>query len=83
SKERILEVYLNVIETGDGIYGAEAATQVFYRKPASSLSKQEAALLIAVLPNPLRWSPAKPTRYIYFKQKLILRNMNNLGKLNF
>lgn len=83
SKNRILEVYLNVIEMGDGIYGAEAACKNYYSKPATKLSKAEAALIIAVLPNPRKWSPAKPTRYIYHKQYLILRNMRNLGKINF
>lgn len=82
-KKRILEVYLNVIETGNGIYGAEAAAQNFYNKSAVSLSRQQAALLIAVLPNPLRWSPAKPNAYIYYKQNLILRNMRSLGNLPF
>lgn len=82
-KERILEVYLNVIETGDGIYGAQAATQKYFHKSAKSLSRQQAALLIAVLPNPLRWSPVKPGSYIYYKQGLILRNMRRLGKLPF
>lgn len=82
-KERILEVYLNVIEMGDGVYGAEAATQKYFGKSAQSMSKSQAALIIAVLPNPLRWSPARPTRYIYYKQGLILRNMRNLGKLPF
>jgi len=82
-KERILEVYLNVIETGDGIYGAEAASQKYYHKSAKSLSNQQAALLVAVLPNPLLWSPAKPTSYIYYKEALILRNMRRLGKLPF
>lgn len=82
-KERILEVYLNVIETGDGIYGVEAASQKYYYKSAKSLSKQQAALLVAVLPNPLRWSPVKPTSYIYYKEGLILRNMSRLGKLPF
>ena len=81
-KERILEVYLNVIETGDGIYGADAATRLYYGKSAESLTKRHAALLIAVLPNPLRWSPAKPTRYIYYKQRLILANMRVLGNLS-
>lgn len=81
-KERILEVYLNVIETGDGIYGADAATRLYYGKSAESLTKRQAALLIAVLPNPLRWSPAKPTRYINYKQRLILANMRVLGKLD-
>lgn len=83
SKERILEVYLNVIEMGDGIYGAEAATQNYYKKSSESLLKGEAALIAAVLPNPRRWSPAKPTAYIYRKQRLILYNMRNLGKLPF
>lgn len=81
-KERILEVYLNVIETGDGIYGADAASRLYYGKSAESLTKRQAALLIAVLPNPRRWSPAKPTRYIYYKQGLILRNMRSLGNLS-
>jgi len=80
SKERILEVYINVIETGDGIYGAEAASQTFFKKPAVRQSKAEASLLIAILPNPLRWSPAKPTRYIRYRQHLILHNMERLGK---
>ncbi len=83
SKERILEVYLNVIETGDGLYGAEAASWNYYGKSAASMTKQQAALLVAVLPNPRRWSPAKPTSYIYYKQNLILRNMRRLGKLSF
>lgn len=83
SKERILEVYLNCIEMGDGIYGAEAATLEYYGKPATSLTKRQAALLIAVLPNPLKWSPAKPTKYIYYKQTLILRNMRVIKKLRF
>ncbi|MGK6351684.1 monofunctional biosynthetic peptidoglycan transglycosylase [Parapedobacter sp. DT-150] len=73
SKKRILEVYLNVIETGDGLYGAEAATQYYYGKSAQSLTRRQAALLIAVLPNPRRWSPAKPTAYISRKANTIAR----------
>lgn len=82
SKQRILEVYLNVVETGDGVYGVDAAAHKYFGKSASELSKGEAALIIAVLPNPLRWSPAKPTSYIYHRQSLILTNMRRLGKLN-
>lgn len=82
-KERILEVYLNVIEMGDGIYGAEAATQKYFGKSAHSMTKSQAALIIAVLPNPLRWNPSRPTRFVYYKQGLILRNMKNLEKLPF
>ncbi|MBK1440851.1 monofunctional biosynthetic peptidoglycan transglycosylase [Parapedobacter sp. ISTM3] len=76
SKKRILEVYLNVIETGDGLYGAEAATQHYYGKSAHSLTKRQAALLVAVLPNPRRWSPAKPTAYINRKANAIVRYMS-------
>ncbi len=78
SKKRIMEVYLNVIETGDGMYGAEAAARNYFHKPAAELTKGEAALLVSVLPNPRRWSPAKPTGYIYRKQGIILRNMRRL-----
>ena len=63
-KHRIMEVYLNVIEWGDGIYGADAAARRYFNKPASALTPQEAALLAAVLPNPREWSPARPTPYI-------------------
>ncbi|MBD3749275.1 MAG: monofunctional biosynthetic peptidoglycan transglycosylase [Sphingobacteriales bacterium] len=80
-KQRILEVYLNVIEMGDGVYGAESACQNYFHHSAHSLTKGEAALLIAVLPNPLKWSPAKPTAYIYHRQYLILRNIRNLERL--
>lgn len=64
SKERIMEVYLNVIEMGDGVYGAEAAAQTFFKKPSKKLSSRQAALIAAVLPNPRRWSPSHPTVYI-------------------
>ena len=83
SKERILEVYLNVIEMGDGIYGAEAAAQTYFKKPAAELTRQEAALIAAVLPNPLRWRPDQPTTYIRKRQSWILRNMRNLGEVKF
>jgi len=63
-KRRILEVYLNSIEWGEGIYGAEAAAQKYFGIPASRLTPRQAALMAAVLPNPRVWSPAKPTSYI-------------------
>ncbi|MBC7653102.1 MAG: monofunctional biosynthetic peptidoglycan transglycosylase [Oligoflexus sp.] len=81
SKKRILEVYLNVIEMGDGIYGAETASQTYFNKSAEKLTKAQAALIVAVLPNPRKWSPAKPTAFIYHKQYLILRNIKNLERL--
>lgn len=83
SKERILEVYLNVIEMGDGIYGAEAAAQAYYGKSCRKLSRSEAALIAACFPNPLRWNPNKATSYIKHRQYLILRNMKTLGPLDF
>jgi monofunctional biosynthetic peptidoglycan transglycosylase len=79
SKERIMEVYLNVIEMGEGVYGIEAAAQSNFNKPASDLSKNEAALIAAVLPNPRRWSPARPTPYIQGRKVWITRQMNNLN----
>ncbi len=77
SKKRILEVYLNVVETGDGLYGAEAATQHYFGKSARSLTKRQAALIIAVLPNPRRWSPAKPTTFINRKANTIVKYMGH------
>lgn len=63
-KERILEIYINAIEWGDGIYGVNQAALEYFGTPASKLTRRQAALLAAVLPNPRRWSPAAPTPYI-------------------
>lgn len=79
-KKRIMEVYLNIIEMGDGIYGAEAASQHYFHKPAKNLTRNEAAAIAAVLPNPRRWHPDNPTPYISRKIAWILRNMNNVDK---
>ncbi len=79
-KKRIMEVYLNIIEMGDGIYGAEAASQKYFHKSAKNLTRAEAAAIAAVLPNPRRWHPDKPTPYISKKIGWILRNMNNVEK---
>jgi monofunctional glycosyltransferase len=75
SKKRIMEAYLNVIEMGDGIYGAEAAAQNFYGKKAIDLTRQDAALIAAVLPNPRKWTPKAPTAFITKKQNWIVRQM--------
>ncbi|MHA4894519.1 monofunctional biosynthetic peptidoglycan transglycosylase [Pedobacter sp. PWIIR3] len=83
SKERILEVYLNVIEMGDGIYGAEAASQEYFGKSCSKLTRSQAAIIAACFPNPRRWTPRKPTTYIKHRQYLIMRNMRRLGPLDF
>ncbi|MCX6249121.1 MAG: monofunctional biosynthetic peptidoglycan transglycosylase [Bacteroidetes bacterium] len=83
SKKRIMEVYLNVIEMGDGIYGAEKASTSYFNKPASALTRNEAAMIAAILPNPKKWNPVHPTSYIRNRQEWILWNMNNLGKLSY
>jgi monofunctional glycosyltransferase len=79
SKYRIMEMYLNEIEMGEGIYGAEAAAQEYFHKPAKKLSIKQSALLAAVLPNPRKWSPAKPTAYIERKSQRIIRFMSRLN----
>lgn len=79
SKERIMEVYLNVIEMGDGVYGAQAAAQDFFHKNAAQLSPSECATLAAVLPNPLKFSAAKPSGYVNKRKNWILRQMNHFG----
>lgn len=75
-KERILTVYLNVVELGDGVYGAEAATQRYFGKSAATVSREEAALLAAVLPNPRRRSVTQPSSYVRSRQQWILRQMS-------
>lgn len=74
-KRRILEVYLNIVEWGDGVYGAEAAARHHFRKPASALTAREAALLAVVLPSPLRWSPTSPGVYVARRAGIIQRRM--------
>ncbi len=81
TKKRILEVYLNIIEMGNGIYGAEAAALFYFNKPASNLSQSEAAAIAACYPNPRRWKANKPSRYIKKKQALITRFMYKIGPL--
>jgi len=77
SKCRILEIYLNVIEWGDGIYGAEAAAQTYFRKPAANLTPQEAAYLAAMIPSPLNvFNPQKNPRRVQRRQRVLLRGMN-------
>ncbi|HOM05802.1 MAG TPA: monofunctional biosynthetic peptidoglycan transglycosylase [Candidatus Kapabacteria bacterium] len=78
-KKRIIEVYANVIEFGEGLYGVEAASQYFFGKSARNLSRREAALLAAVLPNPHRWSPARPTPYINRRVAWIMGRMNSVA----
>jgi len=83
SKKRIMEVYLNEIEMGDGIYGVEAAAQAYYHKDAKDLTKHEAAAIASIFPDPLKWSPTNPSDYVRHRQYLILKNMRRLGPLDF
>ncbi len=70
-KERVLEVYLNVIEMGKGIYGAEAAAQTYYDKSCKNLTKAESAAIASIFPLPLKWSPVNPSPYLIKKQAWI------------
>jgi monofunctional biosynthetic peptidoglycan transglycosylase len=78
SKRRILELYLNVIEWGDGIWGAEAAAQAYFKKPASALDADESALLAASIINPRRYSPARPSKFLLRRQELIRQRMGDV-----
>ncbi len=82
-KQRIMEVYLNVIEMGDGIYGTQAASQMYFNKSASELNKPEAALIAATLPNPRIYKVSNPSSYIRKKQQRIMRAMNRIEKVHF
>lgn len=75
-KERIMEVYLNSIEMGPGIYGAEAVAQAHFGKSASKLTRREAALIAATLPNPLKYSSKNPSKYMRKRQRQITRLMD-------
>ncbi|MBC7537293.1 MAG: monofunctional biosynthetic peptidoglycan transglycosylase [Bacteriovorax sp.] len=72
SKKRILEVYLNVIELGQGVYGVEAASQKYFHKNARNLTRAEAALIASVLPNPIKFKINKPSAYILRRQRKIM-----------
>ena len=78
-KKRILEVYANVVEMGKGVYGVEAAARRYFGKSAADLTRREAALIAAVLPNPRRWSPAHPTAYINRRANWIQSRMGGIA----
>jgi monofunctional biosynthetic peptidoglycan transglycosylase len=75
SKQRILELYLNVIEWGDGIYGAEGAARTYFQKPAADLTPQEAALLAAAIPSPRVFDPGHPSPRLRQRQQMVFRRM--------
>ena len=80
-KRRIMEVYLNVIEMGDGVYGAEAAAKMFFNRKAKDLNDQQCALIAACLPNPLIYHVNKPSNYILKRQAKIISLMPKMGKI--
>jgi monofunctional biosynthetic peptidoglycan transglycosylase len=77
-KKRILEVYMNVAETGKGIFGIEAASQYYFKKPASRLSRRESAIIASCLPNPVSYTIVPMSRYVAEKSQRVLRSMYNL-----
>lgn len=79
SKKRIMVVYLNVIETGNGLYGVEAAARNYFNKPASKLTRGEAALIAASLPNPRFRNPSRPSSYMLRRQAKIMDLMRKIG----
>lgn len=83
TKRRILTVYLNIVEFGDGVFGVEQAAQHFFHKPASKLTASQAALLAAVLPNPHLFKVNAPSAYVMRRQQWILRQMSQLGGESF
>ncbi len=82
SKKRIMVVYLNVVETGNGLYGVEAAAHKYFHKSAAKLTKAEAALIAASLPNPRQRNPAYPSAYLMRRQERILNLMRKIGPVN-
>lgn len=79
SKKRILEVHLNIAEMGDMIFGAGAASLMYFKKTPDKILRSQAALLAAVLPNPLRYSALRPSNYVLRRQSWIIRQINSLG----
>jgi monofunctional biosynthetic peptidoglycan transglycosylase len=82
TKERILEVYLNSIEMGPGVYGVEAASQYWFKKPASRLDAYEAAAIASILPNPRKYRANPATSYIQKRKQWIVKQMKFYGKFD-
>ncbi|WP_241666891.1 monofunctional biosynthetic peptidoglycan transglycosylase [Muricoccus nepalensis] len=80
-KRRVMEVYLNIVEFGPGLYGAEAAARAHFGKPAAALTPREAARLAAVLPSPLNWSASRPAPHVLRRAAVIERRVGQLGPL--
>ena len=82
-KKRIMEVYLNSIEMGDGVYGAQAAAEHWYRKDAANLTPQQAAGIAAILPNPRKYKATSSSSYINNRKAKIVRIMRHVGKIEY
>ncbi|MCF6128551.1 monofunctional biosynthetic peptidoglycan transglycosylase [Flavobacterium sp. AS60] len=82
-KERIMEVYLNSIEMGNGVYGAQEAAKHWYRKPAADLTRREAAGIAAILPNPRKYKATNSSSYIERRKDKIMRVMRHIGKIDY
>lgn len=82
-KERIMEVYLNCIEMGNGIYGAAAVADEHFGTTPDKLTRAQCALIAATLPNPRKYSSKRPSKYMLRRQKAILKNMKNIGRVKF
>lgn len=80
-KRRVIQAYLNIVEFGPGIYGAEAAAQRYFGRPASRLTREQAVRLAVILPAPLKWSAAHPGPWVRDRTTLIERRMGQLGPL--
>lgn len=78
-KQRVLAVYLNIAQFGPGIYGVQAAAERFFHEPPARLTASQAALLAAVLPDPVHWHVARPSRFVRWRQRWLLRQMRDLG----
>ncbi len=83
SKKRIMEVYLNCIEMGKGIYGAEAAAQTYFNTSAANLSRSQSAMLAVILPNPRNRDPRHPSAYMMSRHQWVLWNMRNIEQVQF
>jgi monofunctional biosynthetic peptidoglycan transglycosylase len=78
-KKRILETYLNVVEMGDGIFGIEAASRNYFSKRSKKLTRQEAAMIAASLPNPKRYTVKPQSRYVAGRSRWVIKQMSNLA----
>ena len=82
-KQRILEIYLNIAQTGQAVYGVTDASRMYFSKPPAKLNKFEAARIAATLPNPVKYSATNPSKHVIDRQRWILRQMKQLGGTSY